>query len=216
MSKKSHTSLLGVAAAVVVVVVLVILLVVAARRPREESRRDPCRNNLNQLGKCMVTYVAEFGDGRWLPFPLDRRRVPHDFNGAEWLVSVYWVGIMPDPGVYICPSSSDTNHEGRDLGTSRAAPGVFGSRAVSYAGLHYYSQTDTAGNPRPSALANDLAPNEPVASDDTQGAINHGSRDNGRMNVLFWDLHVQGETNTKIDLERAVGQTGGLLWRLRN
>ena len=164
----------------------------------------------------MAAYVAEFGDNRWLPFPLDRRRVPHDFNGAEWLASLYWTGVVEEPQVFICPASGDTNREGADLGTHHAIPGRFGPRTVSYAGLHYYSRTDASGKPRPGALINDLAPSEPIASDDTQGAVNHGTSDSGGMCVRFFDSHVEWKTHEEIDLERGVGQKGGPLWRLRN
>jgi hypothetical protein len=36
------------------------------------------------------------------------------------------------------------------------------------------------------------------------------------MNVLFADSHVEKKTRSELDPERAVGQTGGLLQRLRN
>ena len=55
-----------------------------------------------------------------------------------------------------------------------------------------------------------------MASDDTQGPINHGSKPRGGMNVMFFDSHVEWKAREQIDLERAVGRTGGLLARLRN
>jgi prepilin-type processing-associated H-X9-DG protein len=54
-----------------------------------------------------------------------------------------------------------------------------------------------------------------MASDDTQGTINHAAT-GGDMNVLFVDTHVERRTRTELDPERAVGQTGGLLQQLRN
>ena len=211
---------------IVIVGLLAVLVALAARCGRREYPiRMRCRNNLNQLAKGMATYLNESGGGRWYPFPFDRSRVPHDYSGAEWLASLYWVGVMPDPGVYVCPNSRDSNADGRDLGTRLGGAPTFGSRTVSYAAMHYYSLTDTDGLPTPGAIADDFPPNLPMASDDTQGAINHGKRNSGGMAVLFFDSHVEFRTNAELDLETSVGDRSGgphhyaeksILWQLRN
>jgi len=211
MRKRQGLTLVEVLLAVVVIVIVLFLLLAPHGGAREEARRVRCRNNLNQLAKGMVTYVH-----LWYPFPLGRGLRADDFNGAEWLASLYWTGVVPDPGVFICPSSPDTNESGRDLGTHRAIAGRFGSETVSYAGMHYRSLTDTDGSPKPGAIKEYFPPNLPMACDDTQGAINHGQPDNGYMSVLFFDSHVEGRTNTELDVERAVGQRPGLLAQLRN
>ena len=214
-----------------VVAILAGMLLPALARAREEARRIRCRNNLNQIAKGMATYLNEFGDNRFYPCPLGRGIDPNGYNGAEWLASLYWQGrdatgflssVMPDPGVFICPSSPDTNDMGADLGTYTADPRTFGSQTVSYAGMHYRSLTGASGNPRSGAIRDDFPPNMPMASDDTQGTINHGEARNGGMSVLFFDSHVEFKTNTEIDLETGVGASGGyggfkpLLWQLRN
>ena len=185
-------------------------------RAREEARRIRCGKNLKQLAAGMQSYLRERGDSDWFPFALGRGTRPDDFNGAEWLASLYWTGIVPDPGVYICPSCPDDNHGGADLGTHHAVRRWFGSATVSYAGMHYRSLTDADGTPMPAAIPDDFPPNEPMACDDTQGAINHGTRANSYMSVVFFDHHVEGKTHVELDPERAVGEAGGLLWRLRN
>jgi len=185
-------------------------------RPIEEARRIRCRNNLHQLAKGMAVYLNSYGDGRWYPFPLGRGLEPHDFSGAEWLASLYWTGTVSDPAVFNCPVSPDINHCGEDLGSTHAVRGRFGSQTVSYAAMHYKSLTDEAGNPEPGAIPADFPPNEPMACDDTEGTINHGTATNVGMAVLFFDSHVEFWTNTKIDLRRGVGMKGGPLWRLRN
>jgi prepilin-type processing-associated H-X9-DG protein len=141
---------------------------------------------------------------------LGRGHDPKSYNGAEWLASLYWTGYVPDPGVFICPSSGDTNHNGVDLGATRTTA-TFGSQTVSYAAMHW--RTITACG---SAIRDDFPPNETMASDDTQGTINHGSRTYGGMSVLFFDAHVEFKTNEEIDLEHGVGQKGGVLEKLRN
>jgi len=206
---------LAVLAVIAVLGILALHYHLATLRSREDARRIHCRSNLCQLGKGMATYLNEHGDNRFYPCPLGLGRVPHDYGGAEWIATLYWSGVIPEPGVFICPSADDTNDDGYDLGTCRAAP-TFGSQTVSYAGLHYYSLTDKVGNPTAGAIRDDFPPNEPMASDDTEGTINHGTRDNGGMSVLFFDSHVEFWTNTKIDLEDGVGMKSGPLWRLRN
>ncbi|MBL7223258.1 MAG: prepilin-type N-terminal cleavage/methylation domain-containing protein [Candidatus Brocadiae bacterium] len=173
-----------------------------------------CMSNLNQLAKGMASYLNELGSNCWYPYPLGRGRKADDFNGAEWLAALYWTGVIPDPGIYICPSSPDTNRNGEDLGTYRA-PAAFGSQTVSYAGMHYRSLTDDTGAVVAGAITHDFPPNMPMACDDTQGVINHGSR-GGHMSVIYFDSHVEGLTGQDIDVEKGVGQKPGLLWQLRN
>jgi len=195
------------------------MLLPALARGREEARRIRCRNKLNQLAKGMATYLVEHGDNRVYPCPLGRGRRPKDYNGAEWLASLYWAGTVPDPGIFLCPSSGDTNHKGKDIGKTKIAK-AFGSQTVSYAGMHYYSTTDAKGKHMPAAIRDDFPPSMPMASDDTQGTINHGERDNGGMCVLFFSGHVDFKTNADVDLVKGVGDRGtkpkNLLWMLRN
>ena len=197
-------------AAMFATILLVSSLLPALVRAREEARRIRCRNNLNQMARGMATYLNEFGHNRWYPWPLGRGTHPGDFNGAEWLASLYWTGVVPDPGVFICPSTPDTNRAGHDLGTHHATLGRFDSDTVSYAGLHSRSFTDTDGTPK--AAADDFPPNEPMACDDTQGPPHHPSQ--GGLSVLFFDSHVEFKTPTE-PTHRACRQ-GTLPPRLRN
>jgi prepilin-type processing-associated H-X9-DG protein len=210
-------TLIEVVVMVVLVAAVAALLLPALSRPREETIRHGCRNNLNRLARGMATYLNEHGDNRWFSCPLGRGLDPDDYNGAEWLASLYWTGVVPDPGVFLCPDSGDTNEEGVDLGT-RVAAATFGSQTVGYAGMHYYSQADPIRGVPPGAIDVDYPPNRPMASDDTQGDINHGTLTNGGMNVLFFDSHVEFRMNTELDLKRAVGDTSpdALLTELAN
>jgi len=209
----------GVTALELVLVVMVVcvltwgVLAVLAHR-REAARHTRCMSHLNCLAKGMATYLVEHGDNRWYPCPLGLGRVPDDYNGAEWVASAYWSGVHPDPDCTLCPSSGDSNRKGLDLGARRASA-TFGSQTVSYAALHYYSMTDASGRPMPGALRDDFPSNAPMASDDTQGTVNHAATGGG-MNVLFADSHAEKRTRAELDPERAVGRAGGLLWQLRN
>ena len=82
--------------------------------------------------------------------------------------------------------------------------------------MHCRSLTDESGSPVAGPVTDDVPPNLPMACDDTQGTINHGTRTNGCAFVLFFDMHVEGKTHTDVDLERGVGMKPGLLWQLRN
>ncbi|MBM4031150.1 MAG: hypothetical protein FJ291_05125 [Planctomycetes bacterium] len=189
-----------------------------------EARRLRCRNNLNQLAKGMDVYTID----QWFPWPAGRAACGTgkrpNFGGAEWLASLYWTRYVTDPEPFICPGSSDNNSKGADLG-SYGSPDAQPLRpgAVSYAGMHDKSvgiyltsklgKAATYATSR-MAIKSDFPPEEPMACDDTEEPINHGSRDNGGMNVLFFDSHVEWWTHERVDLERGVG--AGELVHLRN
>lgn len=203
-------------------------LTLASNRPRYPGYRIRCRNNLHQLSKGMATYLNEFGDNRFYPWPAGRpgcgTEATPAFGGTEWLVSLHWTQVIPDPGIYLCPSSPDTNDGGTLLG-SVGTPGgkPLAPDAVSYAGMWSRSvgiylttkESKSATHAASSlAIRDDFPPNEPMASDDTQAPLNHGERDNGGMNILFFDSHVEYWTHTGVDLEAGVG--AGDLCALRN
>lgn len=190
---------------------------------REVDMAVKCRRQLNQIAKGMATYLNEHGDNRFYPCPLGRGRARGDYNGAEWLASLYWTGVIPDPSIFICPRTKDTNRKGRDLGTHHAIKKLFGSQTVSYAAMHYRSLTNRSGKPVGGAIRDDYPPNMPMASDDTQGTINHGPRTvegqiywPGGINILFVDSHVEHKRENDVSFRNSVGRKPGLLWQLRN
>ncbi|MBM4038943.1 MAG: hypothetical protein FJ290_10560 [Planctomycetes bacterium] len=225
MSKPWH-----ILAVVGVLALLAGMLLPALQRAREPGHHRPrCRSQLNQLAKGMATYLNELGDNRFYPWPAGRPGcgtvASPNFGGAEWLATLYWTRIIPDPGVYNCRSSPDSNEQGTELGSAGAPGGKpLSADAVSYAafghnsvGIYLCSKRGKGAAYAASNLAirdEDIPPNEPMATDDTEGIINHGERDNGGMNVLFFDSHVEYWTNTRVDLETGVGQ--GDLCALRN
>jgi len=207
----------------------VVLLCYAVNHQRHEARRIRCRDNLQQLAKSMTTYLSMYGDNRFYPWPAARAgcgtRADPQFGGAEWLAGLYWeYQIIPDPGVFVCPSSRDDNQNGRLLGSWGCPCGKpLSPPTVSYAGMgdrsegiYLASKMGKGASYGTSKLAirDDFPPNAPMACDDTEEPINHGSRDNGGMNVLFFDSHVEWWTHERVDLERGVG-TGELV-HLRN
>ncbi|HUT36505.1 MAG TPA: type II secretion system protein [Planctomycetota bacterium] len=199
------------------------LLCYGVHSHRDEAMRIRCRNNLNQLAKGMETYLND----RFYPWPVGRAgcgtRANPDFGGAEWLATLYWTKILPDPYVFLCPASPDDNGDGKELG-DRGCPGnkPLSEDAVSYAGMgdrsvgiYLVSKQAKAASYATSKLGirDDFPPNEPMACDDTEGSINHGSPQSS-MNVLFFDSHVEYWTHEKVDLETGVGR--GDLCAMRN
>ena len=135
--------------------------------------------------------------------------------------TTHYVGSPDDVWTAIHIALIDLVWIGEDLGTHKYTSD-FGSQTVSYAGMHYESLTDSSGAIKEGAIRDDFPPNMPMGSDDTQYPINHGTRTNGGMAVLFFDSHVEFRTNTEIDLERGLGDPGSgnrqnkLLWQLNN
>ena len=210
MKKRQGFTLIELLVVIAIIAILAGMLLPALARAREEARRIRCRNNLNQLAKGMATYLNEHGDNRFYPCPLGRASDTTGYNGADWLASLYWTGTVPDPGVFICPSSPDSNDNGVHMGATMAAA-TFGSQTVSYAAMHWKSVTIGGG-----AIRDDFPPNEVMGCDDTEGNINHGEATNGGMAILFFDSHVEFKTNTELDLVNGVGLAGSILERLRN
>jgi len=208
------------------IVALVFLVFTDPAAARDSvSRRIRCRNNLRQLGVGMAAYLNEHGDNRFYPWPGGRQgcggsREDARFGGAEWLASLYWTKTLTDPGIYVCPSSGDSNQDGLALGSFQcpSAQGL-NSGAVSYAGMGatsyaVYEREKLGRNPSSKSAVGDQFPsNEPMACDDTEGSINHAARDGG-MSVIFFDTHCDFWTHTRVDRERGVGR--GELVTLRN
>jgi len=235
MKKRQGFTLIELLVVIAIIAILAGMLLPALARAREEARRIRCRNNLNQLAKGMATYLNEHGDNRFYPWPYGRKGCggpgndpkQAQFGGAEWLACLYWTRILPDPGVYLCPSSPDSNRNGESLGKDgcdgqELDGSQLGRAIVSYAAMGdssvmVYSREKLSRTLNSkSAIRDDFPPNEPMACDDTEEPCNHGERDNGGMSVLFFDSHVEFWTHTKINLEEGVGQPGGDLAALKN
>ena len=224
MNRRKALTLVEVLVVVAILGAVVAFAAYLLMRPREEARRLRCANNLNQLAKGMATYCND-----WY-YPWLAGRVgcggtesadAADFGGAEWLASLYWTRTLPDPGVFVCPSSGDTNADGRDLGDHgcrgpgfQAGPdGKLKAEAVSYAGMADTSVAiyDRVMRKRPNVVSKEpilehFPQDKPMACDDTEGTINHGRKGSAGMCVLFFDGHVEFWSSERVDLEHGVGE----------
>jgi len=185
-------------------------------RDRESARRILCGNNLRRLASGMFRYSDVLEAGNYLSFPLGRGIAHDDFTGAEWLASLYWTDFVEEPSAFLCPASTDDNQGGTDLGRERAPVGRFGPGTVSYAGMHYGTLTCQDVPSRKILPRHTFTGQAPMACDDTEDPINHGTCSNGGMNIIFFDGHVEFQSSAQLDLQRAVGLNGGLLQDLRN
>jgi prepilin-type processing-associated H-X9-DG protein len=82
----------GLLVSIPAVALSVAAVVPAAWRAREEARRVHCRSNLNVIAKGLATYLDQYGDRRFYP---------------PRLGVLYDTGIIPEQGVFVCPSDRD-------------------------------------------------------------------------------------------------------------
>ena len=196
-----------------IVVVLAGMLLPALSMAREEARQLNCKNNLKQLGTALQQYLDGPGGHRYFPYPTQDQKFikPGEgtvskgsgFSGASFLAALYWSGVLTEPNIFICPSTSDDNCEGAALGkTFSGAGGPDGSAGppgwnalfdaegshVSYAARAQWTM------PRGMPLTDRLPADTVIASDDTQGAANHSRG----FCVLYNDTHVDFVNTDKV------------------
>ena len=175
MSRRKAFTLVELIAVITVAVILISIIVATADRRRAHGhgcgRKMRCKNNLRQLGTGMIQYIDQFGKGRYYTWPGPQKA---SFNGAQWIASMYWVALLNEPDLYICPTSTDDNDDGGRLGRRFT---FLRAMDVSYAGR----------NGMLGAIVDKMPSNTMMMSDDTEGEPNH---DDG-VNLLYFDAHVE-------------------------
>ena len=205
---------------------VVLCLVLPPLRPsRELDRIMNCKNNLKNLGIALVQYIDERGDHRYYPYPAGRPGVPDDYNGKHFLAMLWWTDIVSDPSIFLCPSSTDDNRKGADLGvrdgqylatdiggigqTSTAAPAEIpkprwtehdpmNNHYISYAskGWKVSFLPNSRADASRSVLTDQFPSDTVIACDDTLDPPNHP---NGFC-VLFADSHVDFLSGTRFSV----------------
>ena len=187
------------------------MLIPALGKAREEARQLKCKNNLKQLGTALQQYLDGPGGHRYFPYPANDTNFVRPgqgnitkgtgFSGASFLAALYWSGVITEPNIFICPSTSDDNFNGAALGGSfdgyscppNDRPGYNSNfekdgTHVSYAAKAQWTM------PKGMPLTDRLPSDTVIASDDTQGGENHS---NGFC-VLYNDTHVDFINTTKV------------------
>ena len=167
MKRKAFT-LIELLVVIAVIAILAGLLLPAIARAREEARKLNCKSNLRQIGISMVTYVDNFGDGRYYPYSA---------NGGVATLSLLYEStqkLLQDPRGFICPSTTDTTCTADALDTGTTS---YLGRAHSWGPLSDSAESDTR-----------------ISGDDSYESA--GNNHEGGCNVLFLDGHVEFITIT--------------------
>jgi len=227
LKKRRAFTLIELLVVIAIIAVLAGMLMPALSKARQEARKTKCQSNLRQLGIALIQYLDSFGNHRYYPYPMEANGEEagsatdegEGFSGAAFLAALYWSGVLTEPGVFICPSSDDDNHQGKDYGDpddEDAPPGFYEhiDDCVSYTGSYFEEHEDGGsgeesdeaegslvsyaskaqwkmpGDGRP--LTDRLPSDTVIASDDTQGTENHPDG----FCLLFNDGHVAWQNAT--------------------
>jgi prepilin-type N-terminal cleavage/methylation domain-containing protein/prepilin-type processing-associated H-X9-DG protein len=187
MRKAKGFTIIELLVVIAIIAILAGMLLPALGRARDEARKVKCGSNLKGLAQAMNLYLNKFGGNSMFAFPGET------FRGDDWLVHLYWCGLVGDPKLYVCPGTDDDpsgipapndDDNGPDSGTI-GDTSVVSANACSYAGLRR-SGTTAGDEYTPSLTESSLSSASALACDDDQGANNH----NSGMNVVFFDSHV--------------------------
>ena len=199
------------------------MIIPALYTAREVTSCPTCSARLKQLGIALVQYIDERGGGRYYPYPAGRPGVPNDYSGKQFLAMIWWADLVSEPTLFLCPSSTDDNNKGYDLGVRDgqyrqtdvggvnqrgSAPAnvpepKWGPHSISYASKGW-KVSYIPGSGKPEALIDKLPPDTVIASDDTVDPPNHRRG----FCAVFADGHVDFLTDPKLIVTEENGAVG--------
>jgi len=184
------------------------LLLPSLGKARGAAQRTSCLNNLRQIGIGVQQYLDGPGGHRYYPYPKEDELWVEPgtnnlnrwegFSGASFLASLYWSGVLREPGVFICPNTGDSSDRGAAYGRNPPQIGQTGPLPPNPPGWNpqfekpYGSHLSYASRaqwtmPRGAPITSGrICNNTVIASDDTDGTPNHPDG----FCVLFTDGHV--------------------------
>ncbi len=146
---------------IAIIGILAGILIPAAIHVKHQAQVASCKSNLRQLGQAFRVYRTRWEGGPYR-------------NGVDFLTTLYDQGYAPDPGMYLCPSTQDTNRDGVDL-----LPLPSKKTSTSYIARK---------NSTPKAYPGFMTM-EPFSS--TTMAADRPTNHYDQRNVLFYDGHVE-------------------------
>ena len=195
MKRNKGFTIIELLVVIAIIAILAGMLLPALGRARDEARKVRSASNLSQLGKGMNMYLLKYGDNSYYALPAST------FRGDEWLIAIYWTGIVQEPKVFLNPATDDGAALPADTtGITFGSADSIDDDACSYAGL---CKNIYPGDARDTTFFTEatIGSSSALASDDNEGSMNHGDG----MNVVFFDAHVEFKANvTYADL----GTTG--------
>ena len=166
-------------------------------RPRKKGGTVRCASNLHRIAEAMNLYRDRFGGTSMSAVPADT------FRGDCWLASLYWTGLITEPGVFLCPGSED------DGAIAKRRPADLGADAVPADAVSYASLCRGLTGARSHRntrwfTTSAISPASALACDDNEGGPHH----TGGLNVVYFDSHREfreGEPAETYDLVGAKG-----------